>query len=156
MCLHTYKKRRKQKRRKEKAQKEEDRRRRSPDKCSFRRTGKSFSGKKKKSDRFVSTAIKAAIRGTRSVLIGILLTVFDLQNCQSNAIARENHGASHAPPRRREKLVATGWSNTSYKTSIADMSVELCTVQSAVLDKSRTRACAKPIAPLVVSFDKET
>ena len=80
----------------------------------------------------------------------------DHQKCESNAVVKENHRASHAPPRSREKPLATGWSDTSNKTSLADKSVELCTVQRAVLDKSRTRAYAKQTAPLVVSLDKET
>ena len=76
VCLHTSpaKENKRQKWRQEKAQKEKDCRRRSSDKCSFRRTGKSFQGKKK-TDLLVSTARRAAIRGTRSVFIGILLTL---------------------------------------------------------------------------------
>ena len=78
-----------------------------------------------------------------------------LQKGQCNAVVKENHRARHAPPRSREKPLARGWPDTVNKTSLADKSVELCTVQSAILDRSRTRAIAKKTSPLVVSCDSE-
>ena len=122
---------------------------------SFSRTGKSPSGKKK--DRpLCFNCKKLSCQRDEICVYCHPPHRRDHQKCESNAVVKENHRASHAPPRSREKPLATGWSDTSNKTSLADKSVELCTVQRAVLDKSRTRACAKQTAPLVVSFDKET